>query len=326
MAGFKPAKAQQAFLKLGIYGPCGSGKTFTSLLIAEGLAKRAKKKIAYVDTERGTDFYSQEVRDRLVHPAAFDFDALYTKSITEILNAVASLDVNEYGVVIIDSMTHVWEAAKNSYEGKLTKIGTIPITAWGKIKKPYKKLMDYLLSSNIHIIICARQGNDFVEDEDTGEMKTVGYKMKAEGETGYEPHILVRLEACKLKDRECANVAHVEKDRTGLLSGKEIYNPNFDSIALPILPLLGDKQAHIESEDEVAAKDAETLTAEDVAKTKKSAELLENLSAKMKICTSKAELAELSKSITAAVKAQMTTADVAALKEAYLREVDKYKS
>ncbi len=38
MAGFQRAKAEQAALKMGIYGPPGAGKTFTSLLVAEGLA------------------------------------------------------------------------------------------------------------------------------------------------------------------------------------------------------------------------------------------------------------------------------------------------
>jgi pantothenate kinase-related protein Tda10 len=59
MAGFRKAKAEQAALKIGIYGPPGSGKTFTSLLIAEGLGKISGKRVAYVDTERGTDFYAQ---------------------------------------------------------------------------------------------------------------------------------------------------------------------------------------------------------------------------------------------------------------------------
>ena len=46
MAGFRKAKAEQAALKMGIYGPPGSGKTFTSLLIAEGLAKLSGKGVA----------------------------------------------------------------------------------------------------------------------------------------------------------------------------------------------------------------------------------------------------------------------------------------
>ncbi len=79
MAGFRKAKAEQAALKMGIYGPPGSGKTFTSLLIAEGLGVTSGKRVAYVDTERGTDFYCKDVPSRAVHPQAFDFDALYTR-------------------------------------------------------------------------------------------------------------------------------------------------------------------------------------------------------------------------------------------------------
>ena len=43
MAGFRKAKAEQAALKIGFYGAQGSGKTFTALLIAEGLAQRKNR-------------------------------------------------------------------------------------------------------------------------------------------------------------------------------------------------------------------------------------------------------------------------------------------
>jgi pantothenate kinase-related protein Tda10 len=68
MAGFRKAKAEQAALKIGMYGPPGSGKTFTSLLIAEGLSIASGKRVAYVDTERGTDFYCKDVPSRSIHP------------------------------------------------------------------------------------------------------------------------------------------------------------------------------------------------------------------------------------------------------------------
>ena len=153
MAGFKKAKAEQAALKLGIYGPPGSGKTFTSLLIAEGLAALTGKRTAYVDTEHGTDFYCQTVKTRRVHPEAFDFDAIYTRSITEAAAAIKALSPDEYSVIVIDSITHFWEAVIAAYSGKLTSVGTIPMHAWGKIKKPYKDLMNFLLSSPMHFII-----------------------------------------------------------------------------------------------------------------------------------------------------------------------------
>jgi predicted ATP-dependent serine protease len=145
--GFRLAKAEQAAIKMGIYGPPGAGKTFTSLLLAEGLAQVSGKRVAYVDTEHGTDFYCKAVSARAVHPEAFDFDALYTRSITETLTAVKALDPAQYGVVVLDSITHLWEAAMAAYNGPKGPGGSIPINAWGRIKKPYKDLMSILLSS-----------------------------------------------------------------------------------------------------------------------------------------------------------------------------------
>src|SRR3990167_11352513 len=102
MTGFRKAKPEQAAIKLGLYGPPGSGKTFTALLCAEGLAKRSGGRVAYVDTERGTDFYAQAVGAREHHPAAFDFDAIYTRSLTETLEAVRGLDPKIHAVLVLD--------------------------------------------------------------------------------------------------------------------------------------------------------------------------------------------------------------------------------
>jgi hypothetical protein len=319
MAGFRKAKAEQAALKIGFYGLAGSGKTFTALLCAEGLSKLTKKRIAYVDTERGTDFYSQAVADRKVHPEAFDFDALYTKSITEVMAAVKSLGP-EHGIIIIDSVTHIWEAARLAYQGKETSIGTIPFHAWAKIKKPYKELIAFLLSSDKHVFLCGRQGNEFEEDEETGDLKKVGTKMKAEGETPYEPHILIHLEAVKnLKTGLSTITAFAEKDRTGLLAGHTINNPCFDNIVKPILPLLGTVQAQMASESETAAQDAEILVEQEKGKLEASAKILEKMTARMVCCETLDQLKAIGKEITPALKATMTTEHVAKLREEYLK-------
>ena len=319
MAGFRKAKAEQAALKMGVYGPPGSGKTMTSLLIAEGLAKAFGKKVAYVDTEHGSDFYCKDVPTRGVHPTAFDFDALYSRSLTEIDKSIRSLDPKEYGVVVIDSITHLWEAARAAYDGRQTKVGTIPMQAWGKIKKPYKDLMSFLLSSPMHFIICGRQGVEYETDEETEELRAIGVKMKAEGETPYEPHILLRMEAIKpKKTNEVAKIiAYAEKDRTGVLSGRSFVNPTFESLVAPLLPLLGGEQAKIATGDEAAAVDAESLGAQERAREKKSAELLREHSAKIDLAADADALKTVGKGITKDVKAQMLPADVAALREKY---------
>jgi len=319
MAGFRKAKAEQAALKIGIYGPPGSGKTFTSLLIAEGISRISKKRVALVDTEHGSDFYCQSVATRATHPEAFDFDALYTRSIMDTVAAVRALNPEEYGVVIIDSVTHLWQACIEAYGGRQTSAGTIPMHAWGKIKKPYKDLMTTLLSSPMHVIICGRQGTEYATDEETEELKAVGVKMKAEGETPYEPHILIRMEAIKpRKTNELAMiVAYAEKDRTGVLAGRSFVNPTFDSLCKPLLPLLGASQAQIETLESTAVKDAEQIAADEALRISRSAELLKEWSAQVALAKSQDSLKQIGKLITPELKSQMTPQDVQSLREAY---------
>jgi hypothetical protein len=323
LAGFRKAKAEQAAIKMGLYGPPGSGKTLTSLLLAEGLAKLSGKRVAFIDTERGTDFYCQAVPSRAVHPEAFDFDALYTRSLTETLTSIKALKPEEYGVIVLDSVSHMWEGAMAAYAGRTTSIGTIPMQAWGKIKRPYKDLMAVLLSSPMHIIICGRQKTVYASDEETEELKAIGVAMRAEGDTQYEPHILIRMDGIRpKKTNEVGQViAYAEKDRTGVLSGRSFINPNFDSLCKPLLGLLGSVQAHIGA-DEAAAQDAETLATQEKDRETTSAEHLRSLSARIELAADAKALTALGKEITPALKAQMLPADVATLREKYqAREV-----
>lgn len=319
MAGFRKAKTEQASLKIGMYGPAGSGKTFTSLLIAEGLADCTKKRTAYVDTEHGTDFYCQAVKARRVHPEAFDFDAIYTRSITEATTAIKALSPEEYSVIVIDSITHFWEAAMQAYSGKLTSAGTIPMHAWGKIKKPYKDLMNYLLASPLHFIICGRQGTVFETDEETDELKAVGVKMKAEGETPYEPHILIRMEAIRpRKTNEIADiVAYAEKDRTGVLSGRSFVNPTFATLCKPLLGLLGGEQAKMATSDETASQDAEALSEAERMRESEGMDLYKNFSARMTLVKALPDLEMIGGELTPKVKAKLGPDHVAGLRELY---------
>ena len=296
---FKPAEPQQARLKIGLYGPPGSGKTFTSLLWAEGLAKSRGLKVAYVDTERGTDWYAQQVKGRKVHPEAFDFDAIYTKSLKTVRDEIMGIDPAEYGVIVIDSISHLWDAAIEAYEGQKTSADTIPMHAWGQIKKPYKQLLNYLIASPFDVFILGRQKNVF--EDDGGQLRKVGVAMRAEGETPHEPHICVRLEQ-KTDESDTTKstvLMYVEKDRTGILQGQTIANPNFKTIEV-LLPYLGDKQAPAEDEDERKAKDAELLAEQEAAnrnKQAKSQTIMSEFRANLAACTNIEELGAVAKEL-----------------------------
>lgn len=317
MAGFRKAKAEQAALKVSMYGPPGSGKTFTALLLAEGLARASGKRVAYIDTERGTDFYSLAVPARDPHPEAFDFDALYTRSLTEALEALRGLKPDEHGVVVVDSITHLWEAAKLAYRGR-THGGKIPFHAWDGIKKPYKALMQLLVNSPMHVLILGRQGNEFAEDEETGETKAAGVKMKAEGETQYEPHVCIRMEAVKgaSKTRPGVITAFVEKDRTGILNGRLIQSPTYAKLAEPMLALLGGTQAQLAGEEESSQRDAEAIASEAREKAAASRILRDRLSAELGAARTPKDVAAVAEGIKP-VKGQLLPVDLEAVHSAY---------
>ncbi len=323
---FKKAKAEQAYLKIGIYGPPGSGKTFTTLLCAEGLAKQTGKRIAFIDTERGTDFYAQAIPTRSIHPEAFDFDALYTRSITDILADIKSLDLKTHGIVVIDSITHVWEAARQAYAGRLNRAGQIPFHAWSQIKKPYKELMAVLLSMPAHVFILGRQGAEFDEDEQTGEMKKVGVKMKAEGETAYEPHILLRMESVRDRQGLQSVTVFAEKDRTGILAGKTFANPTYKDLIVPLLGCLGTSQAIIQTEEETGAKDADVFSAQEAERAAFSTEQVRILTAKFDLAATSEEVEGVGKLITAELKRKMINSDVDSLRDKFHESMKRFSS
>lgn len=257
----KLAKAAntQAFIKACFYGPQGSGKTLTALLVGEMLAKRSGKRMAYLDTEHGTDFYAIDVKERKVHPKAFDFDRSDSRSVLDARDFLLNPDTaRDYGVVVLDSVTHYWEAAKDSWTGKLNSNGQFPIQAWQVIKRPYKQLMEAGVKGNFHWLLCGRLQQMFGKDE-SGDMESQGTRVKAEGETGYEPHVLIRMFQEMNEDtKEQIIKAYVEKDRSGCLMGKTIEWPNADTF-LPLLNLLnkGGEQGAAPSSELTAEYDAQ---------------------------------------------------------------------
>lgn len=324
--GFRKAEPKQAVIKMSVYGPPGSGKTFSTLLFAEGIAKRMNKRIAFVDTERGTDFYAMKVADREAHPEAFDFDAIYTRSITEVVKDCRALNPDEHGVIIIDSISHLWDACIASYTGTKTSAGTIPMWAWSKIKQPYKELMKFLIDSQFHVFILGRQSNVFEEDSTTGESKAAGVKMRAEGETAYEPHICLRMIPQRTEKKGNKTVIHreqviaalAEKDRTGILAGKLIQWPDFNSVVAPILGILKGEQGRAPSDEDAAAQDAEALQNAERNKASSSKELTRKYLARFQLAEDTIELEKIGKELTPTVKRGFSAVDLTEVRTAYL--------
>lgn len=316
MAGFRftkgAAHAEARFLKMGFYGPPGSGKTFTALLCAEGLALREQKRVAFLDTEHGTRFYAQPSKKRRVHPEAFDFDPLYSRSIMEATEAVATFDLAVHGVLVLDSISHIWDTTQESYPGKRTRDGQVPFGAWHAVKRPYKRLIAALLALQAHVIICGRQKALYDDDDKGGKIK-VGYGMRAETETEHEPDVLFRFERGLAKEGTVADVfAICEKDRASTHDGATLKNPTYEILAEPYLPMLTGKQ-HT-AIGQVGGKDAEKIADQEREREEQAVALMTRFSARIAVADDEKALGGIAGELTPEVKDQMEAEDVSALK------------
>jgi hypothetical protein len=113
-------------------------------------------------------------------------------------------------------------------------------------------------------------------------------------------------------------VAYAEKDRTGVLSGRSFVNPTFDSLCAPLLGLLGGVQARIETGDEAASQDAETLANQEANRVEASSQMLKSFIARMTLAVTPEAVKQIGKEITPQIKSQMIPEDVATLREQYL--------
>lgn len=240
MGMLKPAANRMAFAKVGLYGTAGSGKTRTATEIAIGLHKAigSTKPIAAFDTEPAFSF---------VLP-------IYQKAGIELLVADESralVDLMKFmdeaekvsDVVIIDSITHVWRDAQDSYLKRMNdsrkRQGKKPLFAlefhhWKPIKAAWAEFTDRFLSSKMHVIVCGRAGQIYeYQDKDDGsgkkELISTGTRMATEKELGYEPSLLIEMLADR-QDGRIRNVALIQKDRSDTLNGHEIQMPTYKKL------------------------------------------------------------------------------------------------
>jgi hypothetical protein len=233
----KPATNKMAFAKVGIYGTAGSGKTRTATEIALGLHKAigSKKPVAAFDTEPAFSFVLPFFNKAEVELLVADESRALTDLMTFMDEAEKACDI-----VIIDSITHVWRDAQESFLTRLNAsrkaqnkrpLLSLEFQHWRPIKAAWAEFTDRFLSSKMHVIVCGRAGNVYeYQDKDDGtgkkELISTGTRMATEKELGYEPSLLIEMIADR-HDSKTVNVALIQKDRADKLNGHEIKMPNY---------------------------------------------------------------------------------------------------
>lgn len=254
---FQPAEVTSAFMKMGLLGFQGSGKTKTAAKVVIGLVNHmrergieaANKNVKFLDTETGSDWVIPDFK-----AAGIKLDAAKTRAFSDLLVAVDEAEANG-SALIIDSITHFWVELTQSYMKKKNRT-RLQFEDWGHLKLEWGKFTDRFVNSSAHIALCGRAGfeYDYTVDEETlkKNLEKTGVKMKAEGEMGYEPSLLVlmerqqEIEANKIK--RVWRTATVLKDRSARLDGQSFEDPGFEQF-LPHIKMLnlGGKQLGVDT-------------------------------------------------------------------------------
>lgn len=199
----RKSERKQAKIKLAIEGASGSGKTFSSLLLASGLCDDWTK-IAVIDSENGS-------ADLYAHLGSYNVLNLSGNFSPE--NYIEAIDVCEKAgmeVIIIDSISHAWDYLLDIHANMQGN----SFTNWAKITPRQNAFIQRILQSKCHVIATMRTKQDYILSERNGKMVPEKVGLKATQRDG------VDYEFTLVFDVNIRHYATASKDRTNLFMGK----------------------------------------------------------------------------------------------------------
>lgn len=148
---FRPVKRERIPLLIGVAGGTGSGKTYSAMLLARGLAQG--QPFAFVDTENGRGKHYADLFPEM------RYDAISAPFRPDKYADAIEAGAKDHPVVVVDSMSHEWagdggcldwhdEIAKGDPKKNLM--------AWIEPKKAHKRMVTRLLQVDAHVILCFR--------------------------------------------------------------------------------------------------------------------------------------------------------------------------
>ncbi len=168
---FRKSVLENVSLLIGLAGASGSGKTYTAMRLASGIA--GKKRFVVVDTENG----------RASHYAdQFDFDVLELRepfTPHSYAEAIKAADDAGYPVIVVDSASHEYAGSGgvlDMQEEEFTRMGAREgnkMLSWVKPKMEHKKMMQRLLQTKAHLILCFRAEAKIEVVKEDGKTKIV---------------------------------------------------------------------------------------------------------------------------------------------------------
>ena len=201
----RKAERRKAKLRCAMIGVSGSGKTYSSLMIAKGLGG----KVCIIDTEnRSADLYAN----------SFDYDVVelsapFTpESYVEAIKHIESLG---YETIIIDSLSHAWsgEGGILSITDNIAKSSNSKntYTAWKESTPRHNLLVNAILQSKCNIIATMRSKTHYdIQENDKGRKVPVKVGLSPVQRDGMEYEFTMVL------DINQNHYCTASKDRTGI--------------------------------------------------------------------------------------------------------------
>lgn len=206
-------------LSIGLSGGSGTGKTYTALLMARGIAEvmtgKAGAPIGYVDTENRRALHYKAAFPEMMH---FDFKA--TNDAGDLvgfgperwIDVIDAAEAANLPVLILDSFSHAWEGVGGVLDLHATTLDRLTRgddskkdarsqLAWAEVKPRYRRLIDRIVRAKTNIIICTRAKpvmQDFKTKQNARNTKTrrkdVPWDPASDGDLMFEMTTMVILD------------------------------------------------------------------------------------------------------------------------------------
>ena len=206
----KKAVRELVFTKTALMGASGSGKTYSSLRLATGMAQELEKvlgrpaKILMANTEKSRGlYYANEFNYDIVPIDAPHEPEKYAETI------FGAVDLG-YDILVMDSTSHEWEGAGGCLALQQLAGGTYQ--AWAKVTPRHDKFLLAIAESPIHIIATMRGKDQYeMEKNEQGKITVTKLGIGPKQREGYE----YEFGATFLLDQK-DNFAVAQKDNTHL--------------------------------------------------------------------------------------------------------------
>jgi hypothetical protein len=237
--GFMKAERTQLYLRAALFGASGSGKSYSALRIAKGIAGKTGGRVAVIDTEHGSV-------SRYADKFDFDVDNLTNKDIDSYIDSMREAVRAGYKVLIIDSLTHAWDELLMEVDRIREANKNNSMQAWAKITPKQNRFIQFLISLPCHVIVTMRSKTEWFIGERNGRkvVEKVGLAPRQRDGIEYEFDFLLEID-----QEHCATITKARADE---FQDKIIPKPDeafgeslYDWLVNPLVKLTGSASVNL---------------------------------------------------------------------------------